>query len=94
VVVMKGVLRIVSAGRVNWRGFSPGAGEEEETSSSSSRARFLRPRLLGPLFAADMLSRSGELGGSVSGGFVIVDLGVSAYLILLCVQDIGCSNLD
>ena len=67
-VVMKGVLGIVSAGAMDWRAVSPGAGEEEATSSSSSRARFLRPRLLGPLFAADMLGRRGELGGSVSGG--------------------------
>lgn len=64
---MKGVLQNISHERVNRRGSSPGAGDEEATSSSSSRARFLRPRLLGPLFAADMLGRRGELGRLVSG---------------------------
>ena len=47
--------------------YSPGAGEDDVTSSSSSRARFLRPRLLGPLFAADMLGRRGELALGVRG---------------------------
>jgi hypothetical protein len=44
----------------------PGAGEDEVISSSSSRARFLRPRLPAPLFAADMLGRKGELDSVVS----------------------------
>jgi hypothetical protein len=65
-------------GLVNWSRcetgmYSPGAGEDDVTSSSSSRARFLRPRVLGPLFAADMLGRRGELAlgvrGNVSGEF-------------------------
>lgn len=51
----------------------PGAGEDDVTSSSSSRARFLRPGLLGPLFAADILGRKGELEfvvrGKVEGAF-------------------------
>lgn len=34
---------------------------EDGNSSSSSRARFLLPAVVRPLFAADMLGRSGEL---------------------------------
>jgi len=42
--------------------YPPGAGEDERMSSSSSLARFRRVTLLGPLFAADILGRNGELG--------------------------------
>ena len=39
----------------------PGAGEEDAISSSSSRNLLRRDVFVGPLLAADMLGRSGEL---------------------------------
>ena len=64
---------------------SPGPGEDDRISSSSSRARFRLAALLGPLLAADMLGRSGVLGG-VNGSYRTYEGRSTGALTSFCCQ--------